>query len=579
MVSKIANVDFPEQWPTLLPTLLHLIQTGSDARVHGSLKVLTDLVGDALSDEQFFGVARDVVRVVYDVAMNSGRRDIIRALAVSVFRGCFNMMEIVKEEHELEIKAFADEVLAAWSPFFLQVMKMPLAPRADGQAVGDLSMAWRGTVALKLQVVKTLMKIRSVFPQLLLPQSPVLFTAIWEELSLLQESYRNMYVENDEQGRLEDADGLPYTLDFLVLEELDFLQQCLRAPPVQKELNAQIKAHQSVTSTPWVMDVMKLAVGYAQICKEEEDLWGMDVNLFLSEETSVTANYTARTACGDLLIKLGEWLHQDALEGLLACTQALFSAPETTWRAREASLYLLTQLLSDFLDIGRPITAEIASQYLGLIDFAMTREEEPLLCARGYLVAGVLVQSVFNIRPDQLDRTIKQINGSESEVVQVSCIKALHGFIKAGVVNIERQVPIISAISEFLNTQDLSDLADSDDLLVTLVETLRAAFGLDYRITIADNLGALDLLFVLAKHGAASYQMTSMVTETFEEIVEAMNAPDAYAALSNKVIPSLIGAFDVGSMTEDNSLVEVRLYAPAFEYTNTDSLPQKCCHC
>lgn len=169
---------------------------------------------------------------------------------------------------------------------------------------------WRGIIALKLQVVKTLMKIRAVFPKLLLPQSPALFSATWEELNTLQQPYKDMYVDNDEQGRLEDADGLPYTLDFLVLEELDFLQSCLRASPVQKELEAQLQQHGGVTVTPWVMDVMKLAVGYAQIPKEEEDLWDIDVNLFLAEETSVTANYAARTACGDLLIKLGEWLHQ-----------------------------------------------------------------------------------------------------------------------------------------------------------------------------------------------------------------------------------------------------------------------------
>ena len=57
---------------------------------------------------------------------------------------------------------------------------------------------------------------------------------------MLQESYKDLYMDNDEQGQLKDADGLPYTLDFLVLEELDFLQSCLRAPLVRKELEAQL---------------------------------------------------------------------------------------------------------------------------------------------------------------------------------------------------------------------------------------------------------------------------------------------------------------------------------------------------
>lgn len=563
MVSKIANVDFPEQWPNLLPAILHLIPNANDTQLHGALKVLSDLVDDSLSEDQFFSVARDIVKVVYDVATNENRKYMLRALAVSVFRGCFDIMEMVKDEHGPEVKGFADEVLSAWSPFFMDVLKKALPARPKGDDEGyessrdDAPEVWRGIIALKLQVVKTLMRIRSIFPQLLLPQSPVLFSATWEELTLLQDQYKDMYVDNDEQGRLEDSDGLPYTLDFLVLEELDFFSSCLRAPPVQKELEAQLQANGGVSATPWVMDVMKLAIGYAQIPKEEEDLWDIDVNLFLSEETSVTANYTARTACGDLLIKLGEWLHQSALEGLLAYTQALFSSEAATWRTREASLFLLTQLMSDFLDVDKTVSPEVAGAYLGPVDYAINRSGEPLLRARGYLVAGILVQSLPELSNSLLDGTIKAVNADEAEVVRVACIKALQGFIKARTVLPDRQAPIIASISDFLYAKDLTDLEDADDLLVTLVETLSAAIYIDPMITISGESGSLDLLFVLAKHGASNFQLTMLVTEAFEGIVEALQGGEAYTTLCGKVLPSLTGTFDVGNMTQDESLVEV----------------------
>ncbi|MBV36825.1 MAG: hypothetical protein CMP47_15455, partial [Rickettsiales bacterium] len=563
VVSKIANVDYPDQWPNLLPAILHLIPNATDDQLHGALKVLSDLVEDSLSEDQFFSVARDIVKVVYDVAVSDSRKLLLRALAVSVFRGTFDIMDMVKDEHGPEVKGFADEVLNAWSPFFMDIMKKTLPARPAGGDEGyesgrdDHPEAWRGLIALKLQVVKTLMKIRAVFPQLLLPQSPVLFSATWAELSLLQENYQDMYVDNDEQGRLEDADGLPYTLDFLVLEELDFLQSCLRAPPVQKELEAQLQQQGGVSGTSWVMDVMKLAVGYAQIPKEEEDLWDIDVNLFLAEETSVTANYTARTACGDLLIKLGEWLHQGALEGLLAYTQVLFAAESATWRTKEASLFLLTQLLSDFLDVEKAIAPEVAAAYLPLIDYSINRTEEPLFRARGYLIAGILVQSIPDVALGLLDRTIKGVNDDEAEVVKVSCIKSLQGFINARTVPADRQVPIVACISEYLYAKDLTDLEDADDLLLTLVETLRAAITMDPRITITGDSGALDLLFVLAKHGAATFQLTMLVSETFEEIVTSLSSGDSYTALCAKVLPSLTGAFDVGNMTGDDPLVEL----------------------
>ena len=563
-MSKIANIDFPDQWPNLLSALLHLIPNATEPQLHGALNVLSELVGDALNEDQFFSVAREIVNSVYNVAMNTSRKPVLRALAVSVFRGCFDIMDMVKEEHGQDVRSFADEALKAWSPFFLDAMKLglPARPKTDDEGYeserGDRPDVWRGIIALKLQVVKTLMKIRSVFPQLLLPQSPVLFSATWEELSLLQVSYKDMYVDNDEQGRLEDADGLPYTLDFLVLEELDFLQSCIRASPVQKELEAQLQAHGGVSGTPWIMDVMKLSIGYAQIPKEEEDLWDIDVNLFLAEETSVTANYTARTACGDLLIKLGEWLKQGALEGLLAYTQGLFASEDATWRTREASLFLLTQLLSDFLDVDMAVAPEVAGQWLAIVEYAINRSEEPLLRARGYLVAGILVQSIPDVALGLLDRTIEAVNADEAEVVKVACIKALQGFIKARTVPVDRQVPMISSISEFLYAKDLTDLEDADDLLVTLVESLRSAILLDSMITVSGDSGALDLLFVLAKHGAANLQLTQLVSETFEDIVGTMfGGSEAYVALCGKVLPSLTAAFDVGTMTENDPLVEV----------------------
>ncbi|POS86731.1 hypothetical protein EPUL_000976 [Erysiphe pulchra] len=543
VVTKIAVNDFPHQWPSLLPTLLHIIPNASDQQLNGALKVLSDLVEDALTEEQFFLVARDILKVVYDVAISEARKPVLRAMAISIFRETFDIMEMIKQDHGNEVKEFADEALKLWLPLFLNLIKRTI-PIRNIDSNDDHR---RGIIALKLQVVKTLMKIRLVFPKLLLPQTIVFFSATWAELNLLKEEYQSW--------RLEDADGLPYTLDFLVLEELDFLQSCLKAPLVQKELELQLQEYSKISESEWVFNVMKLAVYYAQITKEEEDLWDIDVNLFLAEEISVTTNYTARTACADLLIKLGEWLHQAALEGLLIFSQRLFSAPDSTWRMREAALYLLTQLLNDFMDIGKIVAPEIIGACFGLIEYAISRNDEPLLRARGYLIAGIVVQSIPDMSLDFLTKTIKSINSDESEVVKVSCIKSIQGWVKDRSVP-EHQLLIISAISEYLYSKDMTELADADDLLVTLVETLRASINIDPCITVGDS-PVLDLLFQLAKHGAANFQMTMLVTETFEDIVKKFSGTDLFTQLCLKVLPSLTGAFDVGKITGDSPLVEL----------------------
>lgn len=406
------------------------------------------------------------------------------------------------------------------------------------------------------------MRIRSALPSMLSPQSPALFSATWDELSDLQASYHQMYIEDEQQSRLEDADGLPYTLDFLVLEELDFMQACLRAPPVKKQLEQQLQTQPGENS--WVTEVMKLAVAYAQITTEEEGLWNVDVNIFLSEETSVTANYTPRTACGDLVIKLGEWLQQATIEGLLSYTRSLYNTTQS-WKAKEAALYILNQLLADFLDVQKQIGADAANGFIDFIRYAMQQPDD-FLRARGYLTAGSLTRTsgdaLQQVATSFLEASVHAITNDESDVVKVSCIRALQYYLQAIPPSVTQpmQNSMIQALSTYLQAQDIEELAESDDLLVTLVETLRDAILLDIRICLTG--AGLDLLFTIASRGASNFQLTALVNETFEEITTQTAAlgNEAYIQLCQKVLPSLTGAFDVGTLTEENALTNVSFF-------------------
>lgn len=553
-VGKIAIHDFPENWSNLLPTVLGVIPSGNDSQLHGALRVLGDLVEESLSEDQFFSMARDIARTLTQVAVNEDRKPRLRSLAISVFRGCFDLMNMVKDDHSTEVKAFAEDLLKEWNPFFVSVLNSRL-PEADLSS-GNQPEAWNGIVSLKLQTVKTLLRIRRVFPNLLLPQSTTFFTAVWQELTALLPLYEQLYIANEAQGRLEDADGVPYTLDFLVLEELDFLNQCFRAPPVQAELDSQLNAHASAHEVPWMIDIMKMLVGYSQVIREEEELWDIDCSLYLAEETSVSANYTARTAAGDLLVKMGEWFNQKTIDGLFGYTKPLFAGAESSWRSQEAALYLFVMLVGDFQDMNKPIAEAVANAYLELVDFAISRPEEPLLRARGYLVAGILGRS-YQPPPALLDRILSSITNEESEVVQVACIKAIQDLIEAGKVPADRQVSVITAIQTYMNGKDPSDMEEADELLVTLSGALRAAISLNHKIALSSEVQSVDLMFLLAKIGSSNFQVTMVVSEGFEDIVRSLSDPESYGVLCSRVLPTLTAAFDVANVTEDDPLISV----------------------
>ncbi|KAJ6447235.1 AP-3 adaptor complex subunit beta [Purpureocillium lavendulum] len=572
-VGKIAIHDFPEKWPSLLPSVLGVMASGTDNQLRGALKVLGDLTEESISEDQFFSMARDIAGALTEVVHNANRKPMLRALAISVFRTCLDLMNMVKDSHVQEVEAFARLLLdgdgganPGWISFFIRVLQEKLPPADLSERQPE---EWNSIIALKLQVVKTLIRLRRGFATLLLPHSTDLFTTVWAELTNLQGPYAELYVNGSCQGRLEDADSLPYTVDFLVLEELDFLNQCFRAPHVKAELDAQLQTHAAAgQEAPWVEQIMTMLVCYSRIIQEEEELWDIDCSLYLAEEIAVTANYTPRTAAGDLLIKLGEWFNHKTLDGLFRYTTSLFPGEgPAAWRSQESALYLFVMLLSDFQDLNKPVSYDAAVAYFKMIDYTIINAKEPLLRARGYLAAGMLGRSfqLPSIQPNPsdpavplLDHMIRSITAEESEVVQVACVKALEGLISAEQVGLDKQGPLIAAIHGYMNGKDPTEMEEADELMVTLAEALRAVVVMDTKIALSSEHQPLDMLFMLAKLGAANFQVTMLVTEAFEEVVKALAGDGpAFSALCTKTLPTLTGAFDVGPLTDDNPLVTI----------------------
>ncbi len=136
-----------------------------------------------------------------------------------------------------------------------------------------------------------------------------------------------MYTGDEQrQCRMEDADRLPYTLDFLVIEELDYMNTLLNTSTIKRELDAQLQPEGESTGahgTLWITQIAALAMGFSYILTEDAELWEVDVNIYLSEETSETANYSVRNACAALVTKLCTYDYP-VLESLLGYTKSIF---------------------------------------------------------------------------------------------------------------------------------------------------------------------------------------------------------------------------------------------------------------
>lgn len=177
-------------------------------------------------------------------------------------------------------------------------------------------------------------------------------------------------------------------------------------------------------------------------------------------------------------------------------------------------------------------------------------QDQAFLRSRGYLTAG----SLAKISPEQyhvgikslLETTVKAISIDNSQIVQVSCLRSLQDFLESLPSSLTKslQLDIVTVISNYLSTLDAQDVLDSDDLLSVIVESLAATIDIDATVCLSSP--ALDVLFNIVKLSPENPQISSIVTDTYENIVIQIEdkGVDAYTRLCEKSIPPLITAAD-----------------------------------
>lgn len=241
-----------------------------------------------------------------------------------------------------------------------------------------------------------------MFPVLLNVHNQELFSAIWGGLAAHVVPYHELYVVDNRQSRLEDADRLPYTLDFLVIEELDYIQTLLNIGTVQRGLEAQLTPS-TVTNgeyqNTWIAQAIPVLVGFAQITTEDEGMWDIDINVFLSEETSETANYSVRDACSNFARKLcsmpvqttvfaycktvfDDRTSRQVMPGVSLEIPMLICCSHSP-KTKEAMLYILKQVLDEMdglvernsgdevTSFNQPVNADSARMLMDYISLAM----------------------------------------------------------------------------------------------------------------------------------------------------------------------------------------------------------------
>ena len=564
VTSKIASADYPDQWPDLLFTLLNLINSQhNDSTIQSALTVLSELIDSALSEDQFFSVARDLVNTFYQVATNSDLSLSTRALALNTFSSCFGTLEMVMADHGTAVKAFLDESLKSWVSFFIGALQEPLPPIAQPGASPSKDDPRRGVITLKVQVVKVLDKIRQVYAAGLSLYAVNLFQVIWDRLTKAVGEYTQVFVEGYEEGNLQGDDGLPCSLDALVVEEIDFLQTILKAPPVRLELDKQLRQQGSASDHSFIEDLLGLLVQFACPPNEQVDMWEADPEIYLSEVNLVMANYTPRSACAELAVRtLYAWQKDSLFDAMLNFDKGRGAV---SWKSNESFLFLLNQVLKEADMADAKLSQGTGDKLLEQVSGSL-QDSNPYVRSGAHLALG----SFFVVAPDGLAdagasafaASISAARTDDSDVVKVACFSAVPDYIQSLPANTAAslQRDVIDAVADFLHSHDVKeDFEDAEELKSALMVAIRDAMLMN-PAKIGET-SAVDSFLTLASDGATTDNTTlsRLSAESFENIVEAVarRGNDVFNGFCAKTLPALMGAFDVASMTAESNLINL----------------------
>ena len=183
------------------------------------------------------------------------------------------------------------------------------------------------------------MRIQYIYPDILPTQE--LFSICWAALQAHGGAYYACFVDGDKQSNLVTANGLPFTFDLLVIEEIDFLQALLDAPAVKSRLDAMITDELQGKGdgiSQWVMEVMGSLVNFSAITSESEGLWDIDFNVFLSEETFAETNTSPRSSCAAFVWRLSSLLPSQTLKSVVGYMKMIWEDANPRYVAHAVSL-------------------------------------------------------------------------------------------------------------------------------------------------------------------------------------------------------------------------------------------------
>ncbi|KAK9466568.1 armadillo-type protein [Lipomyces arxii] len=521
LISRIATVDFPDEWPGLFDNVMALLRSNDRESVRNALIIFKELLDDGLTYDQFTYVAAPVFDALRKLLASS--IDVkTKASAIDTVKSALNFFDQSDRQESNNMTAFIKNSVDIWSDIIAANFKTPIMEEQEQHDV----------VKLKISCIRVMQALNSVFQDETAAYAfEKLFLTVWSDISVFAEVYARYYTNYGMETYVYGPDEYPRDIKLLVTEEFEYMRQS----QTDRQVLAFLKTPENMNK------LVFLCISGAQINLEDESEWTDDGNVFVAEELSLSTNFSCRTAASDFLLSVCEHMCRPLARELQRVTIELdgsTSDAKNGWRLMESAMFLLESVLAEDTENGKALAKDGLDELFAIVS-KKSSDENVFLRARSYVLCATLLRNLKeSISTETANKffgaTLRAASGDSSFVVRADCLLACQRFLSAYPHKHSKstQDSIVQAVVSLIH--DASDETPS-----LLIDSLECAIKIGPDLTLGANSQVIQILFQIAAKDASNVQLSSDAVEAFKYLAEHIEAVH-YQAFCEITVPPLI---------------------------------------
>lgn len=539
LTANIASVEYPDEWPTLIDSVSNLILNGNTYQVFGGLSTLKELVGETITEAEFRQTGALILSTLYSVASSPSETSdstaaanestgtktfspFASAIALEIFTGCADLFVLPSNTDSPEAK-LASQVVSQWGPLLVQYL---------GRQINSQDLGW---IFTKMEAAKAFSALLAVLPKLASQYAPNAFENILQSLQSLLPTYVHHNI--NDSIPLQSSESLKndpslfvsenISLESLIYEEYELLVDLVIHRSIAKKLSSDVSVF------------FDLLLQYAQITKDDEDVWEDDMNEYIKEEGEMSIRKDVRTQVLNLLSAVYKTRQINLLGGIVAKTDQVFASSNSTWKIKEAALYLLTNIIAEDHENQASVPQDSINALLGKISECQ-HDSNVLLRARAFL-AGASICKSFSDRIDTasvkipfFEATANTAASDCNDTVKAACLVSFQKYCP--LLPEEYLVSKLNVLYQIISA--MTPKADEDSPAI-FAEVLMAVIQADFTVAV-QHPNLVEIVYNLLSRDPTNVMLSNEIEDIMAELAENATEADLYPQFIQHALPPLL---------------------------------------